>query len=190
MNRKQNNEIENTLAALRAGKTILYPTDTVWGLGCDATNITAIQQLYSLKKRSESKSMIVLVNDFEMLSKYLLEVPKKALHYIAEAKKPITIIYNNPINIASNIIASDNTLAIRMVQDPFCEALITRFGKPIVSTSANISGQATPNCFSEISKDILLGVAYVVNLHRDKESPNPSSIIKIDDAGSVIVIRE
>lgn len=187
---KQNNEIEKTLKVLKAGKTILYPTDTVWGIGCDATNEKAIQSIFQLKQREESKTMIVLVNSIDMLKEYV-DVPTIALDYIEDTDRPLTIIYNNPKGIAHNLIASDNTLAIRIVHHTFCEKLIEKLGKPLVSTSANISGNLTPKSYSEISDEILLGVDYVVNLQSEKEvsNPNPSKIIKIDQKGLVTVIR-
>lgn len=190
MIKKQNNEIEKTLKVLEAGKTILYPTDTVWGIGCDATNEKAIQSIYELKQREESKTMIVLVSNIEMLKKHV-QVPNTALDHIENTDRPLTIIYQNPVGVANNLIASDHTLAIRVVNHEFCEKLITKFGKPIVSTSANISGEITPKSYSEISDEILLGVDYVVNLQSEKEksNPNPSKIIKIDPKGLVTVIR-
>lgn len=187
---KQNNEIEKTLKVLKAGKTILYPTDTVWGIGCDATNEKAIQSIFNLKQREESKTMIVLVNSIAMLKEYV-DVPNIALDHIENTDRPLTVIYQNPKGIADNLIASDNTLAIRIVNHTFCEKLIEKLGKPIVSTSANISGDLTPKSYSEISEEILLGVDYVVNLQSEKEvsNPNPSKIIKIDQKGLVTVIR-
>ena len=174
---------------LKEGKTILYPTDTVWGIGCDATNEKAVENIYRLKKREESKSLIILVSSIEMLREYLEEIPKKAIEILNSSKKPTTIIYKNPINLAKNTIAFDNTIAIRIPQDDFCIQLINEFGKPIVSTSANISGQDTPKSFSEISKAILQSVDYVVDLHQDKMTEKSSTILKIE-GDSVIVIRE
>ncbi len=174
---------------LKEGKTILYPTDTVWGLGCDATNIEAVKKIYEIKNREESKSLIILVSSIEMLMEYLNEIPNKALEILKEATKPTTIIYNAPKNLADNTIAKDNTIAIRIPKDEFCINLIKEFGKPIVSTSANISGEPTPKSFSEISKAILNSVDYVVDLHQEKKSEKSSRILKID-GDSVIVIRE
>ncbi|WNW02311.1 L-threonylcarbamoyladenylate synthase [Tenacibaculum sp. HL-MS23] len=180
------NKIINTL---KQGKTILYPTDTVWGLGCDATNEEAVKKIYQLKKREESKSLIILVDSIEMLRKYLDEIPEKAIEVLNSLEKPTTIIYKNPKNLAKNTIASDNTIAIRIPQDGFCLELIKEFGKPIVSTSANISGEPTPKSFSEISKAILQSVDYVVDLHGDKITEKSSTILKIE-GDYVIVIRE
>ena len=172
-------EISNTIIYLQTGKTILYPTDTVWGLGCDALNEKAVHKIYNLKKREESKSLIVLVSSINMLKKYV-SVPKKALAVLKEAKTPTTIIYNNPKGFAPNTIAKDKTIAIRVVQDEFCRKLIKRFGKPIVSTSANISGNPTPKTFKEISQPILEGVDYIVDLHKNKVNTKSSTILKIN----------
>lgn len=182
------NEVQHALEALNAGKVLLYPTDTVWGLGCDATDADAVKKIYKLKEREESKSLIVLVNSLEMLKKYVSDIPQKALDIIENAEKPTTIIYSNPIGFAPNTIASDNTIAIRLVRHEFCEQLITAFGKPIVSTSANISGDPTPTSFSEISKPILTGVDYIVNLQQDLVATKSSTILKIDN-DDLIVIR-
>jgi L-threonylcarbamoyladenylate synthase len=171
-------------------KVIAYPTDTVWGIGCDATNADAIAKVYSIKNREESKSLIILVDSFEMLSKYIKDIPKKALEELKRATKPTTIIYKNPIGLASNCIATDNTIAIRIVQNNFCVQLIKEFGKPIVSTSANISGEPTPKSFSEISNSILDSVDYVVNLQQEKIATSSSRIVRITDDNQVEVIRE
>ncbi len=174
---------------LKEGKTILYPTDTVWGIGCDATNEDAVKKIYKLKNREESKSLIILVASIDMLKEYVTNISEKAIDIIKKAKKPTTIIYQNPKNLAKNTIASDNTIAIRIPQDDFCLQLIKKIGKPIVSTSANISGEPTPKSFSEISKAILNNVDYVVDLHQDKTTEKSSTILKIDD-DFVTVIRE
>ena len=185
-----NDQLNITLKHLKLGNTIVYPTDTVWGIGCDATNYEAIQNIFTLKKREESKTMIVLVDSIVMLKKHVNRVPDMAYEMIKSSTKPLTIIYDKPQGIAENLIAADDTLAIRVVNDPFCEALIKELKKPLVSTSANISGEATPKTYSEISEEILLGVDYVVNLHQDRKSPKPSSIIKLSNSGLVKVIRE
>ena len=170
-------------------KTVLYPTDTVWGLGCDATDETAVKKIYALKNREETKSLIILVDSITMLEQYVEEIPQKVMEILQNATKPTTIIYNNPKNLAKNTIAQDNTIAIRIPQDDFCKQLIKEFGKPIVSTSANVSGEPTPKCFSEISKAILNNVDYVVNLQQDKVAEKSSTILKIE-GDDVIVIRE
>jgi len=183
-------EIENALAVLKRGGLILYPTDTVWGIGCDVTNPEAIERIYKLKKRAESKSMICLVHDFKMLNQFVEDVPEVAYDILKYAVKPTTIIYDDPIRVSENIIAEDNSLAIRVVQDDFCKQLIRKFRRPIVSTSANVSGKKTPSSFNDISKEILEGVDYIVNYNRNKKSEKPSAIIKLKNDGSVKVIRE
>ena len=174
---------------LSEGKIILYPTDTVWGIGCDATNSEAVKKIYTIKNREESKSLIILVDSFEMLAKYLKSVPKEAMEYLNNTTKPTTIIYSDPINLAQNTIASDNTIAIRIVQDEFCRKLIKKFGKPIVSTSANVSCFPTPKSFSEISAAIVNNVDYIVNLNQYKIAEKSSTIVKIDN-GTINIIRE
>ncbi len=183
-------EIQKTVEVLKAGNTIVYPTDTVWGIGCDATDENAVKSIYTIKKRADSKALICLVSDVAMLKDYVEDVPEKALEVIAKATRPTTIIYKNPVGIAPNLIAGDNSIAIRVARDAFCRELITAFGKPIVSTSANISGDPTPQSFKEISKAILKDVDYVVNLHHSKECGPSSSIIKIEKSGNVTVIRD
>lgn len=183
-------EIENTLLVLKKGGVILYPTDTVWGIGCDATNPDAVDKVFQLKKRSDEKSLICLVNDFRMLNEYVENVPEVAYDILKYAKKPTTIIYDDPIRVAENIIAEDNSLAIRVTKDEFCKKLIQKFRRPLVSTSANISGAKTPQSFAEIDPLILEGVDYIVNLHHNKKSEKPSAIIKLKNDGSVTVIRQ
>lgn len=183
------NEINNTLKVLKQGGTILYPTDTVWGIGCDATNYEAVEKIYNLKRRKESKSMICIVSNFKMLNQYIEDVPEVAYDIIKYAIKPTTIIYDRPLHVAENLIARDNTLAIRVIREGFCNSLLRKFKKPIVSTSANISDQPTPKSFKEISEEILKGVDYVVNLHDKKKAGKPSSIIKLSNDGIVKVIR-
>ena len=183
-------ETNNALLTLKKGGLILYPTDTVWGIGCDATNAEAVEKVFKLKQRSDDKSLICLVSDFKMLNEFIEDVPEVAYDILKYAAKPTTIIYDEPIRIAENIIAKDNTLAIRVVKDDFCKTLIRKFRKPIVSTSANISGTPTPGTYSEIDPLILEGVDYVVNLHRDKKTGKPSAIIKLGNDGSVKVIRK
>lgn len=184
------NEINNALTVLKQGKTILYPTDTVWGIGCDATNFDAIERVFKLKKRNENKALICLVSDFKMLEQYVENIPEVAYDILKYSNKPTTIIYDQPIRVAENLVAPDNTLAIRVIRHGFANKLIRKFKKPLVSTSANISGQPTPKSFKEISPDILKDVDYVVNLQNLKSTNKPSSIIKISNDGMVKVIRK
>lgn len=183
-------EHDKAIATLKRGGLILYPTDTVWGIGCDATNPDAIEKVYQLKKRAESKALICLVSDFKMLQQYVEEIPEVAYDILKYAAKPTTIIYDDPIRIAENLIAEDNTLGIRVCRNKFCNFLLKKFRKPIVSTSANISGASTPRSFKEIDPVILEGVDYVVNLDRDKKCLAPSAIIKLTNDGKVSVIRK
>lgn len=182
--------IEKTTNALGNGNSILYPTDTVWGIGCDATNEEAVSKIYQLKKREESKSLIILVDSLEMLRNYVAEIPKKVFEILENAERPTTVIYKNPKGLAKNVVAKDNTIAIRIVQDQFCQRLIKEFGKPIVSTSANISGDDTPMSFKEIKPTILDAVDYVVNLHQEETSTQSSRIIKILGDETIEVLRD
>ena len=178
------------LDQLLKGNTILYPTDTVWGIGCDATNGEAVKKVYTLKNRDDNKALICLVSDYQMLKSYIKEVPEVVYNILQDAQKPTTIIYDNPVGLADNLIGLDNTIAIRIINEGFAHELIKKFNKPLVSTSANISGNPTPKSFKEIGQDILKGVDYVVNLHHDKTDPKPSTIVKIDRNGEVEIIRE
>jgi L-threonylcarbamoyladenylate synthase len=182
-------ELHNALKCLYNEGIILYLTDTVWGIGCDAMNEEAVAKVFNIKQRNESKSLIILVDSLEMLKQYVDEVPDTLIEILKKFSKPTTVIYSNSRRLAKNVIASDNTVAIRIVQDKFCKELIKQYGKPIVSTSANISGKPTPKSFKEIDISILDAVDYVVNLHRNKISNIPSSIIKINDKDEVEVIR-
>lgn len=183
-------EIYNALEVLKRGGIILYPTDTVWGIGCDATNADAIDKIFALKQREEQKAMICLVSDFKMLEQYVENVPEAAYDILKYANKPTTIIYDQPIRVADNLVSVDNTLGIRVTKDLFCEKLIRKFRKPIVSTSANISGQKTPTSFNEINPEILEKVDYVVNLQQTNKNGKPSSIIKLGNDGKVAIIRK
>ena len=183
-------EINKCIKVLENGGLILYPTDTVWGIGCDATNKEAVQKVFKLKQRDDSKALICLVANDAMLEKHIEKVPELAYDIIDLATKPTTIIYDKPRGVAENLIASDNTLAIRVASDKFCQYLIGKFKKPIVSTSANISGTNTPKNFQNINKAILSGVDYVVNLHREKQNSSASSIIRLSNDNTVKIIRE
>lgn len=182
-------ELENAFKTLIEGGLILYPTDTVWGIGCDATNEKAVKKVYDLKQREDNKALICLVASDAMLERHVKKVPEVAYDIIDFATKPTTIIYDAPKGVATNLVGGDDTLAIRIASDKFCKYLINKFKKPIVSTSANISGTPTPKCFSEIDPIILKGVDYVVNLHREEKNGVPSSIIKLGNDGTVKIIR-
>lgn len=184
-----NTEIKNSLKMLNEKKILLYPTDTVWGIGCDATSEEAVAKVFEIKKRSESKSLVILVDGFEMLKKYIAKVPKAVLALLSKTTNPTTIIYDNPVGLAKNVVAADNTVAIRIVQNEFCRELIHLFGKPIVSTSANISGNPTPKSFKEIEPSILDSVDYVVNLQREEVNEKSSTILKVNEKGEITVLR-
>lgn len=184
-------EIKKALEVLKSGGTILYPTDTVWGLGCDATNREAVDKIFKIKQRVESKSLIVLVDNEQKLNKYLKDVPAVAWDLIEFSEKPITIIYPDARGLASNAIAGDGSVGIRLTKDEFCKRLIGKLNKPIISTSANISGQPTPSNFSEISPEIIKSVDYVVNWRQhEKKNPPPSTIIKLAMNGEFTIIRK
>jgi L-threonylcarbamoyladenylate synthase len=185
-----NTEIHNAFEVIKNGGIILYPTDTVWGIGCDATNEEAIKKIFALKQREESKSMIVLVNGERMMHQVFNEIPEVAWQILDFTENPTTLILDKPKNVAKNLISDDNSLAVRMVNEPFCFKLMERMKKPLVSTSANISGMFTPKTFKEISPEIIKGVDYVVNLHHDKVCKNPSTIIKLGLDSQVKVIRK
>lgn len=168
---------------------ILYPTDTIWGIGCDATNQKAVEKIYQIKKRSETKSLILLVSDFQMLQKYV-QLPTDFSSFLNQQKKPTSVIYENPIGLAINTIASDNTIAIRIAEDDFCKQLISEFGKPIVSTSANISGEPSPSCFAEISPKIKNSVDYVVPYRQDDfQKKTSSQLVRLEKNGEVKILR-
>ncbi|SIQ39081.1 L-threonylcarbamoyladenylate synthase [Maribacter ulvicola] len=183
-------EINKCVEILENGGLILYPTDTVWGIGCDATNEKAVEKVYQLKQRHDSKALICLVANDVMLEKHVEQVSDLAYDIIDLSTKPTTIIFDKPRGVAKNLIAEDNTLAIRVASDKFCKYMIGKFKKPIVSTSANISGQSTPKSFQNIDSAILKGVDYVVNLHREKQNSSASSIIRLANDGTVKIIRD
>ncbi len=184
-------EILNTVKALKAGKTILYPTDTIWGIGCDATGSRAVQKIYKLKERVESKSLIVLLDSAEKLPDYVEKVPEIAWDLINSIDTPLTIIYPNAKNLAKNVIAKDKTIAIRITKDEFCRRVIEMFKKPVVSSSANISGDPTPLMFNKISSRIIDDVDYIVKLYHNRiKDVKPSTIIKLDVNGEFEIIRK
>lgn len=184
------NDIVKCLEALRAGGLILYPTDTVWGIGCDATNETAIEKIYTLKKRSDEKAMIVLVADEREIMQYVAAPDLSLFDYLETTTKPTTVVYDGALGFADNLVGKDGSIAIRICSDEFCRHLIKRFRKPIVSTSANISGMPFPKTFKEIDVEIKQGVDYVVKYRQNDESPaEPSSLIKWNQ-GKITVLRE
>lgn len=184
-------EINKALEILRAGGIILYPTDTVWGLGCDATNEEAVAKIFALKNREDSKSLIILLDSENKLQSYVQDVPDIAYDLIEYTEKPLTIIYSGAKNLAKNLINEDGSVGIRISKHDFCQQLIQRFRKPIVSTSANISGDPTPANFSEMSQKIIDGVDYVVDLEQEStEKKQPSTIMKLEADGKFIFIRK
>jgi len=184
------NDIANSINVLQQGGIILYPTDTIWGIGCDATNAVAIKKIYHLKKREEKKSMIILLADERDIKNYVLNPSKKIIDYTAQQTKPTTAIFQNAINLPAELINSDGSIAIRIVKDEFCQMLLKRLQGPLVSTSANISGDASPQNFKVISTKIKNGVDYIVQ-HRQDESQvfQPSSIIKLNSKEEIEKIR-
>ena len=180
--------MEEIIKMLEAGKLLLAPTDTIWGILCDATNPRAVNKVYNLKKRPDSKAMVCMVADLKMLQEYINDLPEKLDQYINE-QKPTTVIYNNPKGIAKNAIAQENTVAIRIVNHHFCTPLIRAFGKPLISTSANISGAPHPRKFSEISEEIIIGVDNIIEIDKDKVKLQPSRIIKIEPTGKISILR-
>lgn len=184
-------EIKKACEVLQKGGVILYPTDTVWGIGCDATNEEAVKKVYKIKQRADSKAMLVLVDNPVKVDFYVQDVPMVAWDLIDMTTKPLTIIYDGARNLASNLIAEDGSLGIRVTNEEFSKQLCFRFRKAIVSTSANISGQPTPMNFSEISEEIKSAVDYIVDFRQnEKENPKPSSIIKLGKGGTVKIIRQ
>jgi len=184
------NDLVLSLEILRKGGLILYPTDTVWGIGCDATNPEAVDKIYALKQRPANRSMIVLLADQRDVNRYT-GIPQ---HYISEylehSSRPTTVIYECALGLAENLIAEDGSIAMRIVQDDFCRHLIKRFRKPLVSTSANISGETTPENFKGISAAIIQGVDYVVKYRQsDKSKGIPSALIRFNSKGEIDILR-
>lgn len=183
-------DIKKACDIMAAGGIILYPTDTIWGIGCDATNEEAVRKVYELKKRTDNKAMLVLLDSDAKLDRYVSEVPSVAWDLIDVADKPLTIIYSGAKNLAPNLLGEDGSVGIRITNEEFSRRLCERFRKPLVSTSANISGQPSPANFSEISDEIKAGVDYIVNYRQDDMSKAaPSNIIKLGAGGLVKVIR-
>ena len=186
--KNENIEIETAITFLKQGKLILYPTDTVWGIGCDATSSKAIENLYNLKKRDEGKAMICLVNDYQMLKSYIPKISISQLSYL-NSKIPTTVIFENSKGVSEKALGENKSIAMRIPKHNFCNKLITKFGKPIISTSANISNKQSPLNFHQIENEILDGVDYVVNLEKETVTKKTSRIIKVDSFGEISVIR-
>jgi L-threonylcarbamoyladenylate synthase len=187
---KLENDIKQAIEVLRGGGVILYPTDTVWGIGCDATNADAVRRVYEIKQRADTKSMLVLIDSTAKLDYYVSELPDIALDLMDVADKPLTIVYSGARNVAPSLIAPDGTLGIRVTQESFSHALCQRLRKPLVSTSANISGQPAPANFAEISSEIKNAVDFVVKYRQsDMKRASPSGIIQLGAGGLVKIIR-
>ncbi|PWK77752.1 L-threonylcarbamoyladenylate synthase [Mucilaginibacter oryzae] len=184
-------EVAKALKVVQEGGIILYPTDTIWGIGCDATNTEAIQKIYRLKQRDEAKSMIILLDTENKLESYIAEVNPLAYDLIEYAENPLTLVMPGAKNISSAVIAADGSVGIRIVKNmPFCQQLIQRLRKPLVSTSANISGKASPQYFSQVDQEIIDGVDYVVDLEQhSKEIKTPSTIMRLAPDGKFEFLR-
>lgn len=184
-------EAKKCVEVMRRGGVILYPTDTVWGIGCDASNADAVKRVYEIKRRADSKAMLLLVDSADRLARYVGDVPAVAWDLIELTTKPLTIIYDGARNVAPALVAEDGSVGIRVTQELFSKELCYRFQKAVVSTSANISGESAPGNFSEISKEIIDAVDYVVNYRQmEKGKAKSSSIIKLAANGTVSIIRE
>ena len=184
-------DILKSSEVIMSGGIIIYPTDTIWGIGCDATNEAAVKKIYEIKKRPDAKSMITLVNNETMLFYYAGDFPDVAMEIINISDKPLTIIYPHPVGLALNLLAEDGSAGIRVTNDRFCAELIKKTGKPVVSTSANISGMSWPKTFTDIDTQIRDAVDYVVKWRQDERKPaKPSGIVKVWPDGSLKVIRE
>ncbi|MGN0070070.1 MAG: L-threonylcarbamoyladenylate synthase [Prevotella sp.] len=187
---KQEDDIRNAVNVLRKGGIILYPTDTVWGIGCDATNEAAVARVYAIKHREDSKALICLVDSDVRLQRYVKNVPEVAWDLMELATKPTTVILDNAVNLAPNLIAEDGSIAMRITREPFSRELCYRFQKPIVSTSVNISGQPAAQNYKDIAPELLEAVDYVCESRRQEHKPHkPSSIIKLNEKGEVSIIR-
>ena len=186
-----NTEVNKALDVIENGGIILYPTDTIWGIGCDATNPQAIRRIYDLKQRDDSKSLIILLAEAKDIFQYVANPHPDIIHIITAFERPTTVIYEQAIGLPDNLISNDGSIAIRITKDPFCKSLIKRLGKPLISTSANISGRPAPQGFLQIDPAIKNGVDYIVDHRREEQNDQPPSrILKILADGSINVIRE
>ncbi|WP_353181448.1 L-threonylcarbamoyladenylate synthase [Parapedobacter lycopersici] len=184
-------DIQQALDTLRTGGLLLYPTDTIWGIGCDATDPVAVEKVYQLKGRHSDKSFITLLHHVSQLESYVADVPEIAYQLIEYTERPLTIVYSSAKNLAPNVLATDGSIGIRIVKHPFCERLLQRFRKPILSTSANISGQSAPGNYADISEEIRLGVDYIVEYGRENLAVGkPSVVIKLEAGGRFTFIRK
>jgi L-threonylcarbamoyladenylate synthase len=184
-------DINQAVKVLTEGGIILYPTDTIWGIGCDATNEKAVSRIYNIKKRNDVKSLIILLASLSQLDRYVQQVPEIAWELFEVADKPLTVILPGAKNLAQNVVAKDNSIGIRIVQDEFCKKMIEKFKKPVVSTSANISGESWPENFNAIHPEIINSVDYIVKWRQDDITPGkPSSVIKLGLKGEVEIIRK
>lgn len=184
-------DIKEAVEALRRGEVILYPTDTVWGIGCDATNTEAVKKIYEIKRRADSKALILLVGDVNMLWRYVDDVPEVAEQLIEVSDRPVTVIYDKARNLSPEVVASDGSVAIRVTSEAYSKELCRRLGRPIVSTSANISGEPTAATFADINDKIKKSVDYIAEYGRDNLTPAlPSIIIKISSDSSFKIIRK
>lgn len=184
-------DIKKALEVLKSGGIILYPTDTIWGIGCDATNAEAVKRIYDIKKREDSKSMLVLMENPALLDRYVDEVPEVAWDLVEISTTPLTVIYPGAKNLAKNLIAEDGSIGIRFTKEEFTSKLLQRFRRPLVSTSANISGEKSPAFFDEISEAIKDAVDYIVEYRQDDQTQSkPSSIIKLGPGGQINIIRK
>lgn len=187
--RYEADDLREAVEVLKKGGIILYPTDTIWGIGCDASNSEAVKRIFALKERADAKAMLSLVGSEGQLQRTVNDIPEVAWELIDAAVKPLTIIYDHPVGLAPELLAPDGSAGIRITSEPFSRALCERLRSPVVSTSANKSGQPSPASFSDISPEIIDGVDYVVRFKRDQKGGTASNIIKLGEAGRVKVIR-
>ena len=182
--------ITKAVKVLREGGVILYPTDTIWGLGCDPSNQSAVEKIFALKRRNDSKSLVLLALNMKMVERYIPQIPEVAYQLVETAVKPLTVVYSDPTDLAPNLLAQDGSVGIRVPEHDFCKSLLASFKKPIVSTSANISGEASPSSFEQISKEIIQGVDFIVPPHlAGTQTGSASTIIKLESSGVVKIIR-
>lgn len=184
-------DLKQSVEVLRNGGIILYPTDTIWGIGCDATRKESVDRIFAIKGRDESKSLLILVNGIVMLERYVKEVPKIGYELAEVSESPLTIIYPEGKNLAEGVCAADGSIGIRICHEEFCQELISRFRKPIISTSANLSGNPSPSIFGEIDPEIRKLVDYTVRYKQnDRQKAKASPVIKVDYDGAVKIIRK